>query len=401
MVMEEIKRPVAVGQSRGTRLAIIVSHPIQYYVPLYRRLAQRDDMVSKVFFTWHGGGQSQFDHGFKQPVQWDIPLTGGYESELVPNVAARPGTHHFWGLRNPELVARVQAWKPDAIHLTGYSFASHLGAMREFNRRGVPLFFRGDSHLLDARRKLRWWLKRSVLRTIFQWPTSFLYVGKANRAYYEAFGVGPERLFYCPHSIETKRFLDWDGRYEIEAQNWRRSLGFSPATRVLLFAGKFEAKKRPLELMDAFARRGAAHWQLLMVGNGGFDAEVRRRAAARPDLFRVLPFQNQSKMPIVYRLGDVFALPSAYDETWGLAVNEALACGRPVLVSDRVGCAADVVEAGLNGQIFHVDDWNDFWVKLDGVAALSRDNVGKTASRFDVRATEEALMRALQKQLLR
>src|ERR1051326_2986720 len=133
------------------RLAIVVSHPIQYYVPLYRRLARRDDLEIRVFFTWHGGDRAQLDQGFKQLVAWDIPLTEGYQYEPVANTARRPGNHHFWGLQNPSLVQSVLAWKPNAVHLTGYAYASHLLAMRAFNRRGIPVLFRGDSHLLGVR----------------------------------------------------------------------------------------------------------------------------------------------------------------------------------------------------------------------------------------------------------
>src|ERR1700733_622999 len=125
------------------RLAIIVSHPIQYYVPLYRRLAKRSDLRIKVFFTWHGAERTVFDQGFKKELIWDIPMTDGYEFEVVPNVSTDSGTHHFWGLQNPDLVKTVLRWKPDAVHLTGYAWASHFKAMRAFYKCMVPVLFRG------------------------------------------------------------------------------------------------------------------------------------------------------------------------------------------------------------------------------------------------------------------
>ena len=150
------------------RLAIVVSHPIQYYVPLYRRLAQRDDVVIKVFFTWHAGQTAVQDHGFRRLVAWDIPLTEGYDFELVPNIASNPGTHSFSGLRNPNLVARIMAWRADVVHVTGWAWHSHLLALRAFFRLRVPTLFRGDSHLLDPPRNgPRWWLKRAVLKHVF------------------------------------------------------------------------------------------------------------------------------------------------------------------------------------------------------------------------------------------
>ena len=188
------------------RLAIIVSHPIQYHAPLYQRLASRDDLVVKVFFTWHSGQTAVEDRGFRMPIAWDIRLTEGYDFELVPNISSEPGTHHFRGLRNPSLVERVKAWNPDAIQVTGSNWQSHFLALRAFSKMGTPSLFRGNSHLLDARKKgVRWRIKRAILKRVFSWPTGFLVVGAANRHYYETFGVKANRLFRCPHSIDVAR----------------------------------------------------------------------------------------------------------------------------------------------------------------------------------------------------
>lgn len=381
-----------------TRLAIIVSHPIQYYVPLYRRLAKRQDVEIKVFFTWHGGERAVLDQGFKKEVAWDIPLTDGYEFEVVPNVSRKPGTHHFWGLRNPSLVKMVLVWNPDAVHLTGYAWASHLSAMHAFYRHSVPVLFRGDSHLLNQKRGFHW-VKQTLLRRIYRWPSVCLYVGTHNRNYYRAFGVPEERLFPCPHSIEVDRFATLHEDLEQQAAVWRKELAIGDNQAVLLFAGKFEDKKRPVALMHAVTEYRDLNLVLVMVGDGKLGDEMRRIANSAPDRFRVIPFQNQSRMPLVYRLGDLLVLPSAYDETWGLAVNEALACGRPVLVSDRVGCAPDLVKPGETGEIFRTDDWGHFRDRLKAalgiVANVDRLRLIRFACQFDIEVTEHHLMSAL------
>jgi len=386
---------------RRKRFAIIVSHPIQYYVPLYRRLAQRDDVAIKVFFTWHDAQAAVEDHGFKTRVAWDIPLTEGYEFALVRNVSSAPGTHRFFGLRNPSLVERITAWRPDAVHITGWAWHSHLMALRAFNRRGIPTLFRGDSHLLDTRQSgVRWCVKRAFLKRVFSWPTGFLVAGTANRAYYEAFGVEPYRLFPCPHSIDVSRFSEPADVFEREAARWREQLGIAPNRCVLLFAGKFERKKRPLELMRTVQALTDPEALLVMVGGGELDGEVKTLAASDPERFRVLPFQNQSRMPVVYRLGDLFVLPSAFGETWGLAVNEALACGRPVLVSDRVGCAADVVDKSCGWTFW----WADPSALTRALTQISRNpnkllEMGRAAAKrawsYDISRTEDALIACL------
>jgi glycosyltransferase involved in cell wall biosynthesis len=383
------------------RIAFVVSHPIQYLAPLYRRLTGRDDTEIKVFFTWHAGERAVDDPGFGRPIEWDIPLTEGYSFEQVANVASDPGTQKFLGLRNPMLLDRVMSWQPDVVHINGWAWLSHLQLLNALRRRGVRTLFFGDSHLLDGKTNgPRWWIKSTVLRQVYSWPTACLFTGSANRAYFETFGVPPQRLYPCLHSIDVGRFANPAAQWEEEAARWRSELGITPDRKVLLYAGKFEPKKRPTDLMRAVGQIPDPSLALVMVGSGALQPEIDAIAAADPARFRILPFQNQSRMPIVYRLGDIFVLPSGYDESWGLAVNEALACGRPVIVSDRVGCSADVLDASC-GRIFPWSDWTEFGTTI---AALFGDSAkladmrraaGERARAFDVGVAETALVAAV------
>jgi glycosyltransferase involved in cell wall biosynthesis len=380
------------------RLAVVVSHPIQYHVPLYKRLATHHGLQLKVFFTWHDGRESTWDHGFGRAFKWDLPVAEGYDFESVPNVAADPGTHHFTGLRNPTLVQRLLAWQPDVVHVTGWAWLSHLMCLRALHRLGVTTMFRGDSHLLDdnARSGLRWQVKRHVLTQVFSWPSKFLVVGQANRRYYEAFGVKPDRLVYCPHSVEVGRFADPAGAVHDIAAAWRAELGITDDKTVILFAGKFEPKKRPIELMRSMQSVRRDDMVLIMAGDGRLRPQVEAIAAADPRRFRIVHFQNQSRMPALYRLGDVFVLPSAYGETWGLAVNEAMACARPVIVSDKVGCAVDVVDHEC-GWVFASSELNQLHDILEALPdrATLRE-MGAAAERrswmFDVSQTEASMV---------
>jgi glycosyltransferase involved in cell wall biosynthesis len=382
------------------RLALVVSHPIQYFVPLYRKLAQRQDTDIEVFFTWHAGEEPVEDRGFGQRVAWDIPLTDGYEFERVPNVSSRPGPYSFLGLRNPTLFDRLMSWRPDVVQVSGWAWYSHLELLYALHRSLVPTLFLGDSHLLDGGPGSPWWwLKSAALRQVYSWPAGFLVVGSANRAYYERLGVEQARLFPCPHSIDVGRFAEPAAVLEQEAARWRQELGITAEQKVLLYAGKFEPKKRPTELMRAVSRLQNSV-VLVLVGSGELQDEINAIAAADPARFRVLPFANQSRMPVVYRLADIFVLPSAYGETWGLAVNEALACGRPVIVSDRVGCTADVVNPTC-GRVFAWNDWSAFerivepLINDPGQLADMGRAGSLRAIAFDVAVTEAALVEAV------
>jgi glycosyltransferase involved in cell wall biosynthesis len=212
--------------------------------------------------------------------------------------------------------------------------------------------------------------------------------------------VPPQRLYPCPHAIDVGRFAEPAAQREEEAARWRSELGIAADRKVLLYAGKFEPKKRPAELMRAFARLPDPSLVLVMAGSGALQGEIDAIAAGDPARFRILPFQNQSRMPVVYRLGDIFVLPSGYGESWGLAVNEALACGRPIIVSDRVGCAADVVDTSC-GRIFRADDWSEFGTTVAAMfgdpdkLANMRRAAGQRARAFDVGVAEMALVAAV------
>jgi glycosyltransferase involved in cell wall biosynthesis len=405
------------------RLAFIVSHPIQYYVPVYRELAKRDGVTLKVFYTWRDAGPAQ-DVKFGKEFAWDIPLMEGYNFEVVPNTSPDPGTHHRRGLVNPALVERVRAWKPDAVHITGYNYVSHGQAIERLSEAGIPVIFRGDSHLLDGLGPWwKWWIKKSWLSKVYSRPQGFTYVGQNNRDYYRAFGVPERKLFPVPHTIEVGRFAEPNEELEAKALAWRRDLGIPDDHFVFLYAAKLEPRKRPIELLEAFFAADLPKTTLLFVGSGELEEALRARAKTRNEKTKrrkgqetktddgelpaassahrvvFVPFQNQSQMPLVYRLGDALVLPSGYGETWGLAVNEAQACGRPSLVSDCVGCARDIVREGENGMIFRTDDWEDCVAKMklmvDGGWRTRREAIRAGAREFDTARGVEALLAAL------
>ena len=338
------------------RLAIVATHPIQYYAPLFRRLAARADMAVHVFYGWEGSASAPaMDRGFGHAIQWDIPLLEGYPFTVLANVSSDPGTHHYRGIVCPELNERLTAWKPDAILVYGWNFHSHLQTLRSFHGR-LPILFRGDSTLIDHRRLMAALARRALLRWVYRHIDLALYVGVNNHAYYRWCGVDEDRLMWAPHSVDNDRFTDPAGELQEAANAWREQLGIPATSAAVLFAGKLEPKKAPDVLLRAFIQRNRSDEHLLIVGSGPLERSLRADAGDRTNI-HFLGFQNQSRMPVVYRLGDLFVLPSrGPGETWGLAVNEAMASGRPVIVSDRVGCGPDLVRNRVSGEVVPAND---------------------------------------------
>lgn len=337
------------------KLAIVSTHPIQYNAPWFALLAAQPDIDLKVFYTWSQAKETVKDKTFGRYIQWDIPLLEGYAYEFVENVAKKPGSHHFLGIDNPELITKIKAFSPDAILVFGWNFKSHLNVLRHFKGK-VPLWFRGDSTLLDETPNFKRFLRRQVLRWVYRHIDLAFYVGSANEAYFNAHGLPAQQLVYAPHAIDNTRFAGGHTAYETAADQWRSRLGYTPQDIVMVFAGKLEAKKQPDFLIAAFKAAqqiSSLPLKLLLVGEGPLKKVLELEADAH---IQFLPFQNQTQMPLVYRLGDVLCLPSkGPGETWGLAINEAMACGRPVIVSDKVGCATDLVLNQGTGYVFKHD----------------------------------------------
>jgi len=344
------------------RLAIVATHPIQYYAPVFRLLAEGQRISIKVFYTLGQVEGRQYDPGFRQSVEWDIPLLDGYPYEVIGNVAEVPGTAHFNGIVTPGLIGHIKEWKPDAVLVFGWAYQSHLKVIRYFHQK-IPVYFRGDSTLLDEQGRLGNLLRKVLLHWVYRHVDHAFYVGKNNKAYFNNYGLSDNRLSFAPHAVDNERFgLD----RKTEAAELRRQLNIADDHLLVLFAGKFIPKKDPLTLLEAFQALKRDDTHLLFAGDGELENILRSRAAGHTNIHFV-HFQNQSRMPVIYQACDLFCLPSGGPgETWGLAVNEAMACGKAILVSDKCGCASDLVSPA-NGGVFPAGNNTQLTVSLAGL----------------------------------
>jgi glycosyltransferase involved in cell wall biosynthesis len=381
------------------RLAIVLSHPTQYYSPWFRWLARHTPLTLRVFYLWEFGVKAMRDPRFATSFQWDVDLLSGYDSEFVPNVSPAPGAESFGGFDNPQIAERLRAWRPDAILLFGYKWRTHLRVIAWARCHRVPLIFRGDSHLLGRPAPTR--PRRWLLAALYRQFDAVTYVGAANRAYFETFGVPGSRLFFAPHAVNQELFDPAFPAHRAEASRLRTTLGLDSATRVVLFAGKFVGDKQPLPLLEAFLALRLPRTALVFVGNGEQrEALAAAARAAPPGTVHFLPFANQSEMPSRYLLADVFALPSrGLYETWGLAVNEAMHMGVPCLVSERVGCQQDLVSDGETGWVFRSEDPASLREKLAAALAADRaalqPRIAARIARYTYASAAAGLTRAV------
>lgn len=356
------------------RLGILASHPIQYYSPWFRFLAERIDI--EVFYTHRQSASGQADAGFGVPFEWDAPLLDGYPYRWLRNVARNPSVDTFGGCDTPEVRRIVATERFDAFLIIGWNRKSAIQAVLACRQHGVPVLMRGDSHLATTR---SWWrrtVKYLPYRYLLPRLDGHLYVGQRNLEYLRHYGVPDGRLFFAPHFVDNAYFANGQSSDEHgrRAAGVRRELGIPSDAFVVLFAGKLIEVKRPRDFVAAcvrLVREDGANVHGLVVGDGPLRPELEAVATAWPGRIHFAGFRNQSEMPAFYRAAQALVLPGI--ESWGLVVNEAMACGRPAIVSDAAGCAPDLIEEGVTGYTYRVGDVDALCQRALHLRALMRD----------------------------
>lgn len=365
----------------GARIGILSSHPIQYQAPWFRELAKHVDL--KVFFAFQPTKESQ-GQGFGKAFTWDVDLLDGYAHEFLANVANAPGAESFRGCDTPEIFRRIEDGHFDAFIVCGWHLKCFWQAIIACRRRGIPLLVRGDSQLLTPRSRWKKLIKEVVHRLILRQFAALLTVGVRNREYLKHYGVPDGKIFKAPHFIDNDWFAEKaraSDRAEVRAE-W----GCTAEERIVLFVGKFIPEKQASCLIEAISGiESLKRPALVFVGSGKLENELREQVRETGIKAVFVGFRNQSQLPACYAAADVLVLPSQ-SETWGLVVNEAMACGIPAIVSDACGCAPDLIAEGITGFRFPSGD-------PAALAGRISDCIALLDSGFDV---QTALKRKLE-----
>lgn len=363
------------------RLGILTSHPIQYQAPWFRALAKELDL--EVFFCHRQSAAEQGKAGFGVAFDWDVDLLSGYQHRFLKNVAKNPGVNHFSGCDTPEVSEIISANSElgtrnpepfDAFIVTGWYLKSHLQAVRACRAAAVPVLVRGDSQLRTPRPILKRLLMEFRQRWLLRQFDGFLSVGQRHTEYLRHFGVPSGKIFPVPHFVDNDWFAARAAQVRGQRSAIRNRWGADETTLVALFVGKFQPIKRPQDILQAqgFLSTQSVSTLSVFVGAGEMDSKLRGLASSLGVSTRFEGFQNQTELPRYYVAADVLVLPSE-SETWGLVVNEAMACGLPAIVSDAVGCAPDLIEEGITGFSYRVGDCTRLADRLARVAIMKQN----------------------------
>ena len=336
-----------------TRLGIFMSHPIQYQIGLLRNISKHEGIDLLVNFYWDFGINESYDPEFGSKIKWDLPLLEGYKSQFIKNYAKQKSTS-FFGCINPSVVLPILRKEYDVVLIFGWAlFSNWLVVLAAFIS-STPILLCSESPLSHETTKkgLFGKVRRAILKTLFSTISGFPYIGQENRLFYESFGVSPKKLFFAPYAV--------DNAMHDKTRNETQIDRITTSTVKILFVGKLIEKKRPMDLLQAFhclqGEIGETTAELWFVGSGSQQSYLEAYIADHNvKAVTFWGFQNQTELPSFYAAADIFVLPSGYGETWGLVVNEAMCHGKPVIVSDLVGCGSDLV-TGNNGFRFPYKD---------------------------------------------
>jgi glycosyltransferase involved in cell wall biosynthesis len=323
------------------RLGVLATHAIQYQAPLYQELSRHGVVDLEVAFLNKRGAEPYRDPGFGVTVAWDVDLLGGYRWIWLDRGSA--GSAPGW-------LSALCRWlrRQDIVVLHGHAHPGMLAAVTASRMLRVPYLLRGDSHADSAAIGWRRLARHALASFTVTGAAGALPIGQLNAAFYQRYGDIPH--FWAPYSVDNDRFRAMSDIVRPVRAQRLESIGLNPRRPTVIFSGKLTPRKRPLDAVRAIERcRGELN--LVVLGDGPLRHELTRSADQLP--VRCLGFVNQADLPGWYASGDALVLPSE-SEPWGLVVNEGMACGLVPVVSDAVGCAADLVD-GI-GEIVPVGD---------------------------------------------
>ncbi len=379
------------------RLAILTTHPIQYHAGWFRALARHSGVELEIFYCHQTTPKEQAEAGFGVEFDWDVSLLDGYSYRFLNNVAHEPRVSGFRGLDTPEIKEIIGRERFDAVMVNGWHYKSAWQTIWASWQARTPLMVRSDSHLKTerspAKRAVKWPLYRWFIPRI----DGCLAAGQWSSDYFLHYGASADRVFIVPHVIDTAYFRRQAEEFNAQRSVLRSKWGLDVAT----IAGKFTKVKRPLDFIRAVgnAARTGSPVAGLMAGDGPerADCEVFARNNNIPISFT--GFLNQSEIAQAYVTAEALVLPSE-TETWGLVVNEAMACGIPCFVTDSVGCGPDLIAEGETGYIFRKGDIAALTslmissAKDEALLNVMSEKVKLKAEAYSVAKGIEAIMRA-------
>ncbi len=359
----------ALDERRPVRVTVVSPEPTPYRSPLFDRVAERREVDLTVVYA--AVTLAARSWGDVEPRHRAVFLGG----VRVPGL--RRLLRHDYPV-TPGVVGALRDAAPDVVVVTGWSTFASQAALAWCRLRRVPYLLLVSSHDDDPRPGWRRAVKDAVVPRIVRGASGALVLGSRSRASLVARGAAPDRVRVFANTVDVEAWGRRIDELAPQRAEVRTELGASPEDVVVLSVARLAPEKGLDVLVEAAAAAAVPALLLVVAGDGPERAALEGLAAARGVRLRVLGDLAWDDLPAVYAAADVFALVSR-SEPWGVVVNEAAAAGLPLVLSDRVGAAPDLLEHDANGVLVPVDDaaaTGEALRRLAGDAAL-RQSMGR------------------------
>lgn len=332
------------------KVAFLIPSPTPDHAPLFRKITGAcPDVELTVYFF----------HDFRNAdLNWDATILEGYRYKFLKNISPRPSLESFWGLVNPAIIMELRRGGYDAVLVNGYASYTAWLSLLTARISGIPVIFRGEADLSNQRSALKRLLKKTLLVPLLKGMRAVLYSCEANKRYYRHYGVPVEKLFFFPSAVDNDYWRPRAEELLHRKAESKRELGIPRDTPVVLSVAGLTPVKRPLDLLKASERltkEGFAH-SLVFVGNGPLADDLKKYAVDH-ELKNVLfaGSKKQDELAVFYSIADVLALASEWDRS-PKVFHEGMTFGLPLVASDTVGTAPDLIDEGGAGLIYPKGD---------------------------------------------
>jgi glycosyltransferase involved in cell wall biosynthesis len=345
------------------KIAIVVSHPIQHFCPMYASWAGNQNIKLKVFFASNIGSVAYQDPNFGQEIKWDnlylddfdhCFLNGNKTLEVNKNLDA------------PNLEHELNKFKPDLVIQYGRVYRFNQRLRKWLGENNVKSGYISDTENRNKEFFLKRIVKSFIVRSYFKKIDLFLSVGDANEEYYIANGVAKENIIRMNFSIDIKHFDKYFVKRDLYRSEFRNSKDIHQSDIVISVVGKLVEWKNQIHLIKALQKLEESNpeimFHLLIAGSGPTEAELQNESTyLKNNKVHFLGFVNPIQLPLVYAASDIYIHPSLF-EPHSLAVSEAIYMGLPVILSNTSGSygPTDDVRIGINGEKYDFGDIQSF-----------------------------------------
>lgn len=339
------------------KIAILSSHPIQYFAPLYAHLSKNPDLDITVLYCSDFGTKNSYDHGFKQAFQWDIDLLSGYKYEFIGKNYSFRKPKGFFSLICPSIINILYKNRFDVIWIHGHNYLVNILAIVFSKIFGTKVLMRCETHLLLSRNKVKRAIRPFVLGSLYKLCDAFLAIGTKNQNFYLSLGIPISKIFLTPYTTDNDRFIQSTKTQRENKKSILNGIGIFNDYPNVLYISKLQKRKNPDLLIKAATKiQHEINFNLIIAGSGEMldDCVTLTKNLGVANVF--FPgFVNQKTVPSFFAIADIFILLS-HSEPWGLVINEAMSASLPIVASEEIGAAADLVDCDNGFQISRVNE---------------------------------------------